>query len=235
LWATAYHEAGHAIAAAALGVAVEQVTIVPDLNSLGRCRHARLGDDREGRERNAIIYLAGPAVDDLRGLRRPDPRWFNPKTNNPRRCWSGDFNGAQAQAYWLTQLVCLPSGPKQVGDYLRWLYRRARNLMDYDPHWMAVGILARRLMREKTLGGREVRQALGAARGVSRQQAVRRLRRLGALEYRDEAFSLERLLTALEECESGRRKPSAVGKELGSEWWHWWWEKNRRERAAAQT
>jgi hypothetical protein len=45
------------------------------------------------------------------------------------------------------------------------------------------------------------------------------LRELGVLCYGGSAFTLERLLTALKDCESRPRKPSAVCKELNKEWW----------------
>ncbi len=74
LQATAYHEAGHAVMAMETGRAVRLVTVVPEGNYLGVCRHtaapawlspdAHLGR-REIRwlERCILIRMAGPAAE----------------------------------------------------------------------------------------------------------------------------------------------------------------------------
>jgi hypothetical protein len=244
LWSIAYHEAGHAIAAAALGVAVEEVSIVPDpeRHNLGHCRPADCGRDRDGREKDVIITLGGPAVDDLRGVRRPDPHWFNRKAH-PRRGgtyddWHRAYSGTRALLLELRPddftVIRGDIDPREVSIYLRWLYERARLLIAAEHNWLAVAILARRLVREKTLGNREVREAYGAGKGLTRQETVRHLRRLNVLSrYDASAYSLERLLAARDDCDSGRRKPSAVRKELDKEWWDWWWRKEWKARAAA--
>jgi hypothetical protein len=216
LWFVALHEAGHAIAAAAQGVTVEVVTIIPDVDrdTLGHCLPARLGEERDDREKEIILTLAGPAVDESVNHRQPDHRWFSGRAR-PRSL--DDWGKAYGQAKLLTERVCLPESPRQVGAYLRWLYDRARHLVAHDPNREAIGILARRLVREKTLGNQAVREAYGSGKGVSRRRTVRCLRDLDVLRHDDGSFPLDRLLAALDECESGRRRPWTVRKELEKE------------------
>lgn len=74
LTATAHHEAGHAVAAKALDLAIPKwITIVPERDSLGSCqsddgmRWPKLDSPVLGREwvgRRAIVFLAGPAAEE---------------------------------------------------------------------------------------------------------------------------------------------------------------------------
>ena len=194
LLSTAYHEAGHAIAAAALGVKVQLVTIVPDpeRKTLGHCLPAPLGQGRDDRETDSIILLAGPAVDHLREGTRPDAHWFNRKTHPRRRgLRADDWHKAYWRARQLTEMVCVPAGPQQVSAYLRWLYTRTRDFIVYDPHWRAVEILARRLVSAKTLENRQVREAYRSGRRQSRRRVVRHLRDFDVLPHDDSPFSLD--------------------------------------------
>jgi hypothetical protein len=237
LWTTAHHEAGHAVAAAVLGVGVEEVGVVPEVEderlvSLGHCRMGDYGEGRDGDERNVLITLAGPAVDDLRGY-PPDRRWFR-RTTRPRR--SALFDDWR-HAFWVALRLAEAAGersPRLASVFLRFLYDRARLLVGREPNWRAIEMLAHRLVRERTVGGGAVRQVLGAARGLARQEAVRKLRRLDVLPHGPNAFTLDRLLRALDECESGRRNRSAVRKELRGEWFAWWYREGCDARVAAR-
>ena len=70
---TAYHEAGHAVAAVALGARVRLITLEPEAPDEGR---PRMGEtqvvwtpgkfsDREARERGVQVALAGPVAEML--------------------------------------------------------------------------------------------------------------------------------------------------------------------------
>src|SRR5439155_12145082 len=62
---TAYHEAGHAVIALALGRTIHKVSALPNRERLGECRfgkgNARAADDWI--EREILIALAGPAAE----------------------------------------------------------------------------------------------------------------------------------------------------------------------------
>jgi hypothetical protein len=228
LMRTAYHEAGHAIAAAVQGIKVEEASIIPTTGTrysrgaLGHCRCAKVGDDRESREKDVIVSLAGPVVDlRQRGL-RPNPRWFKRRAD-PRRGGYDDWHRAYYRTRRIVESLGVPAIPRQTGEYLRWLFFRAQQLIDYDPHWRAVGYLASELYDRKTVGNREVVQALAAGRDRALNAVRGQLETChGIRNTTSDAFTLDRLLTALDDCTSGRRKSEAVAKELDRERLRWW-------------
>jgi len=59
LRATAYHEAGHAVAAQALGLHVESISIAEDRESAGRVRY-RSGSGSRWTRARVVMCLAGP-------------------------------------------------------------------------------------------------------------------------------------------------------------------------------
>ena len=64
---TAYHEAGHAVMALALGRPVDHVSIRPDAQRLGHCdfRKPVFRPSEDWLEREMLISLAGPAAEGL--------------------------------------------------------------------------------------------------------------------------------------------------------------------------
>jgi hypothetical protein len=156
---TARHEACHAVAALVFGKSVTEVTIVPSQgrfgSSLGGCRTdpvfrpsgsgVFLPGDRERCEQEVMIYLAGPV-----GCRE---RSRIPK-GRPRRL-GGDWANACFLADALARNLHSPSGHEQTKLYLQWLSRRAKALIDFEPHHHAVCSVARALIVSKTLGHAE--------------------------------------------------------------------------------
>jgi hypothetical protein len=69
LWPTAVHEAGHAVASLALGLAVEWVEVVSEYR--GRCQFTSSVRDYEDRQAaaraDAVVAYAGPAAQRLAG------------------------------------------------------------------------------------------------------------------------------------------------------------------------
>jgi hypothetical protein len=156
LESTAYHEAGHMVAAFHLGVPIRQATIVPGDGYLGKVKHQPLfppieieaGDTRriEAKiSKRIIICLAGPAAQ--RRHRRSSWRLWHGK---------GDYETAADLAQTLN------SGDEKATDaYLKWLSLRAERLIDHD--WPLVTACAERLMSRKTLSRREVLQVIEEA------------------------------------------------------------------------
>ncbi len=62
---TAYHEAGHAVIALVLGRSVQRVSVVPKLDTLGRCefQKGRTRPSEDWLEREILISLAGLAAE----------------------------------------------------------------------------------------------------------------------------------------------------------------------------
>lgn len=65
--ALAYHEAGHAVVGYALGLEIEQVTIVPSHGSLGRCRYQGWDEEEaaEDIETALLVLLAGAGAEEI--------------------------------------------------------------------------------------------------------------------------------------------------------------------------
>src|SRR5437868_4318539 len=63
--ATAYHEAGHAVVALALGRPIHRVSVLPDRDHLGLCRSGKGGSrpSEDWLEREILIALGGIAAE----------------------------------------------------------------------------------------------------------------------------------------------------------------------------
>ena len=155
LEATAYHEAGHMVAALRLRVRIRTATIIPGDGYLGKVKHERLfpkieieaGDINriEGKiSKQIVISLAGPIAQ----------RRFNPRS---WRHYHGQHDHETA-----ADLALKINGrdEKATDAYLKWLSLRAERLIEDDRP--LVTACAERLMREKTLGyGEIIVEALG--------------------------------------------------------------------------
>lgn len=146
----AYHEAGHAVASAALGRKIRSVSIEPVEDLAGSVRNSRVrrlhpqalgpGRMRYMVERECLILLAGPAAESLAGYRQ--------------RAGMRDWNGS-------LQLIALISGSvDEQRPYAEWLYQRACTLLRV--HWSATQLLARALVERRCLNGRQARALLAS-------------------------------------------------------------------------
>lgn len=151
---TAYHEAGHAVAATILGLTFTSVTIEPDEDSLGNCIHPSVfGYEYRGiRERKKIVREC--IIVSYAGLQAE--KIFNPKAEEWR---SGEDKDS---AFNLSREFCvLPKGCSCVGDeahieFLGKLQREARHLI--RQHWSFVSTVAEALLNAKTLTGDQVEE-----------------------------------------------------------------------------
>lgn len=145
---TAYHEAGHAVAAWRLGRRFGRVTIKPDLLTLGQCRILKdprftLQDHREPAfwklvEDRIVISLAGPIAEaKFRG--RPN-----------RAAAEGDMQIVEKLLWNRTM------DASQHKRCLAWLKVVAGELLDDCWNWAMVEVLAKNLLVRQTLSGREV-------------------------------------------------------------------------------
>ncbi len=143
--ATAYHEAGHAVAAWSLGAKVYRASIVPRSDAHGSVQHSnplrgtRLECDGSDRarlraERAVVICLAGPEAQ----------RRFNPRSWHS---WHGQSDHALAV-----------DSEEAASAHLKRLEYRTRDLV--TTHWPAIESLALELLNRGTVTGHEAQAAI---------------------------------------------------------------------------
>jgi hypothetical protein len=147
--ATAYHEAGHAIAWWRYGIPIRDVTIVPGDGFAGQVRHGDLWgevkldvDDPHEHETNiskeVVVCLAGSAAQ----------RRFS------RRSWR-TYHGQSDHVRAVDLASRLNEDDDRAKDlYLRWTERRADFLV--KRYWPFITALAERLLVVRTLTGDDV-------------------------------------------------------------------------------
>lgn len=167
LRATAYHEAGHAVAAYMAGRRFTQVSIVPDSWSLGRCTFAALRlfplngtGDRRGRariEREIMIFCGGSVAEALHMKRPHSWRWAN-----------YDLLKAMELAEWVTH------DPDEARAFTTWLLKRSEALLRERAWRRAVTAVASDLLRYGELGEHQARSTIARSiRGRRRKRTQR--------------------------------------------------------------
>ncbi len=142
---TAYHEAGHAVAAVALGARVQLITLEPEAPDEGL---PRMGEtqvvwkpgqfsDREARERGVKVALAGPVAEMLYSGDPYHPGFLV--------AWAADWQAALelADGLWPTEPLRIEGLERITRAVYRWL--------DAEPQWSAVAALADELLAQETL------------------------------------------------------------------------------------
>lgn len=137
---TAYHEAGHAVVALALGRSVQRVSILPGRGWLGRCefQKGRVRPSEDWLEREILISLAGAAA---------EARYSGAYT----------WEGAAADLRNVRRLAVQRAGQRQAERLERRLLAKVEHLLDQPGHWRTVERIAVELLRCETISGRTVR------------------------------------------------------------------------------
>ena len=145
LKATAYHEAGHVVAAVIFKRPFKAVSIKPDYESLGRVSVRRRfypkcePDAKINKvERAAICILAGGFAEAR----------FVGKFNHP------SVSADRSISNWLTSKRELP--PEVLYSYLAYLNARTRAWVKDKLHWLAIKRVAKRLLKKHKLTERQV-------------------------------------------------------------------------------
>ena len=139
--ATAYHEAGHAVAALALGRPIHRVSVLPDGQYLGVCRFGKgvFRPSEDWLEREILIALGGIAAEAR---------------------FSGDYawDAASRDHQYVAEL-CLEraGGERQAQRLERRLLAKAEHLLAQAGNWEAVERLAAELLRVGEISGRAAR------------------------------------------------------------------------------
>mgnify|MGYP003385116220 CR=1 FL=1 len=135
--ATAYHEAGHAVIALALGRSIQRVSIVPGQGWLGRCefQKGRVRPTEDWLEREILIALAGLAAE---------------ARHTGQYAWEGAAQDLRA----VRRLATQRAGERQAERLQRRLLAKVEHLLSQIENWGAVGLIAAELLRCETLSGR---------------------------------------------------------------------------------
>jgi Peptidase family M41 len=141
LIATAYHEAGHAVIALALGKAIERVTILPNQCYLGACQiqKGRIKPTKDWLEDEMLILLAGMVA---------EARFTG------RLCTQGaaqDLRGVRRLA------MMRAAGERQIERLERRMLDKTEYMVNDDIHWSAIEAIAAELLKKETISGRAAR------------------------------------------------------------------------------
>lgn len=165
----AYHEAGHAVAAYDLRIALDYVTVVPTEDYAG-CTGARFAVTEQNRwtlrdavlrsriENIAIACFAGDAAE---------------RRHNRRR----RYGGAADFTLTFDYLLELTGSIREAEAYAKWLDIRAEQLVAQPPHWAAIKALANALLKQERIGGRAARRIIQEAFNDALSKYLRRVSR----------------------------------------------------------
>lgn len=139
--ATAFHEAGHAVAALALDRPVVAVSIEPDRDRLGICAFGKpvFRPSEDWLEREVLIALAGMAAE-------------------ARHTGEYDREAAGRDLVYARKLSLQRAGNERQAERLeKRLLSKAENLLERPAHWRAVERIAAELLRCRHMSGRQAR------------------------------------------------------------------------------
>jgi hypothetical protein len=139
--ATAYHEAGHAVIALALGRNVQRISILPNRLRLGECelKKGRAKPAHDPLEVDILILLGGVAA---------EARYTG------KYEWAGGQQDLRAVRARTSQRA---SGEKQVARLERRLLDKVEHLLADPALWRATELIAAELFRCTTISGRAAR------------------------------------------------------------------------------
>jgi ATP-dependent Zn protease len=147
--ATAYHEAGHAVVALALGRPIHRVSVLPDGQYLGLCRFGK-GISRPSEdwlEREILIALGGIAAE-------------------ARHTGDYAWDGAARDQQYVRRLAMQRAGERQAERLERRLLAKAEHLLAQEGHWRAVELIAGELLQRGVISGRTARHLFDRGRGA---------------------------------------------------------------------
>jgi ATP-dependent Zn protease len=138
--ATAYHEAGHAVVALALGRPIHRVSVLPNRERLGQCefRKGLVRPSEDWLEREILIALGGVAAE-------------------ARRTGVYAWDQATRDSRYVRDLAVRRAGERQAERLERRLLAKAEHLLAREGHWRAVELIAAELRRSGTISGRAAR------------------------------------------------------------------------------
>lgn len=143
---TAYHEAGHAVIALALGRTIHKVSALPNRERLGECRfgkgNAKPTDD--WLEREILIALGGLAAE-------------------TRFTGAYATDGAAQDLRFVRRLALERKSERAVERYEQRMLDKVEYMLADDGMWNAVCLIAAELLKHGTISGRAARHLFETA------------------------------------------------------------------------
>jgi ATP-dependent Zn protease len=135
--ATAYHEAGHAVVALALGRPVHRVTVLPNRDRLGQCefRKGQYRPSDDWLETEILISLAGMAAE-------------------ARFTDAYDRAAAGRDLRYARQLALQRATERTLDRYERRMLAKVESILGDEGNWRAVEAIAAELLKLGTISGR---------------------------------------------------------------------------------
>ncbi|MCE9565062.1 MAG: cell division protein FtsH [Planctomycetes bacterium] len=137
---TAYHEAGHAVVALALGRPVHRVSVLPNRDRLGHCEFAKgkFKPSDDALERECLIALAGLAAE-------------------ARHTGRYEMEGANQDLRYVRRLVLERKSERAAPRYEERLLSKVEAILGDDETWRAVELIAAELLKHGVISGRAAR------------------------------------------------------------------------------
>jgi hypothetical protein len=137
---TAFHEAGHAVIALALGRPVHRVTILPNRDRLGQCELGKgtFRPSEDALEREILIALAGLAAE-------------------ARHSGTYEMVAANQDLRFVRRLVLERKSERAAARYEERLLGKVEAMLADDGTWKAVETIATELLKHRTISGRAAR------------------------------------------------------------------------------
>ena len=143
---TAYHEAGHAVIALALGRTIHKVSVLPNRQRLGECRFGK-GSTRatdDWIEREILIALGGMAAE-------------------ARHSGTYGTGEAKEDLRFVRRLALERKSPRAVERYEQRMLDKVEYMLADEGMWQAVEKIAAELLRHGTISGRAARHLFESA------------------------------------------------------------------------
>lgn len=138
--ATAYHEAGHAAVALALGRPVHRVSVLPNQELLGKCEF------RKGVQRPSDDWIETEILIALGGM-----------VAEARHTGKFDRPAADRDLRYARKLMLYRASERSLDRYERRMVAKTDNLLADDSVWRAVELMAAELMKLGVISGRAAR------------------------------------------------------------------------------
>jgi ATP-dependent Zn protease len=143
---TAYHEAGHAVVALALGRPIHKVSVLPDRERLGECQFGKsvFRPSEDWLEREILVALAGLAAE-------------------ARFTGTYALPEAARDLQYVRGLAVQRAGERRAERLERRLLAKVEHLLAQEDNWRAVELIAAELMRAGEISGRTARHLFDRA------------------------------------------------------------------------
>jgi ATP-dependent Zn protease len=152
--ATAFHEAGHAVMALALGRDIQRVSVQGNQLRMGQCeiKKGRFRPVKDVVEVEILILLGGLAAE------------ARQMGDYEKAGAAQDLRGVRSLAH------SRAGGPRQVERLERRMLDKAEHILDQPGVWLAVERIADELLRHTTISGRAARHLFDEATAQSESE-----------------------------------------------------------------